>query len=105
MTALSVYPTALKLKGMDDAPQLIVTGKRADGREVDLSGTATYSVSDAAVVRVDQTGRVFPLANGTAEVTITVSSMNLTVPIVAEKMEAPLPINFATRLLGMSLPT
>src|SRR5262245_4629127 len=77
VTALSAYPTALKLKGMDDAPQIILTGKRADGREVDLSASATYSVSDPSVARIEANGRVFPLANGTAEITATVSGMSV----------------------------
>ena len=58
VTAITAYPTALKLRGTDDAPQLIVTGKRADGRDVDLTGAATYSVSNTKVVRVTSDGRV-----------------------------------------------
>ncbi|MBA4067899.1 MAG: S-layer protein, partial [Isosphaera sp.] len=99
VTNLSAYPTALKLKGADDAPQLLVTGQRADGREVDLSAAAAYSVSDPKVVRVDATGRVFPLANGTATVTATFEGKTVSVPVTAEKMEAPLPLNFANQVV------
>lgn len=98
ITAVAAYPTALALKGTDDAPQLVITGTRADGRTVDLTGAATYSVSDPKVARVEPTGRVFPLANGTAEVTATIEGKTVKVPLTAEKMDAPLPLNFANQV-------
>ncbi len=99
VTAISAYPTSLKLRGMDDAPQLIITGKRADGREVDLTGTAEYAVADAGIVRVDREGRVHPLANGSTNVTATINGMSVNVPVVAESMDHPLPINFANQVV------
>jgi len=99
VAAITAYPTALKLRGADDAPQLIVTGKRADGREFDLTATTTYSISDPAVVRVAADGRVFPLANGTTEVTAMFEGKAVKVPVTVEAMEAPLPINFANHVV------
>jgi hypothetical protein len=96
--ALAANHATLTLKGTDDAPQLVVTGTRADGREIDLTGSATYSVSDPKVARIDETGRVFPLANGTAEITITAEGKTVKVPLKAEKMESPLPLNFANQV-------
>ena len=99
VTAITAYPPAFKLRGADDAPQLVVTGTRADGRAVDLTAAATYTVADAKVARVEKTGRVFPLANGTTEITATVEGKTVKVPLVAEKMEAPLPINFTNHVV------
>ena len=99
VTAITPHPTALKLRGADDAPQLIVTGTRADGREIDLTGAAAYSVSEPKVVRVAADGRVFPLANGAAEITATVEGKAVRVPVTVEAMEAPLPINFANHVV------
>ena len=99
ITSVAPYPAALKLRGTDDAPQLLLTGKRADGREVDLTAAATYSVSDPKVVRVAADGRVHPLANGTAEITATVNGTTVKVPVTAEAMDAPLPINFANAVV------
>src|SRR6476620_9313813 len=95
VTAITPYPAALKLRGTDDAPQLLITGKRADGRDVDLTAAATYAVTDVKVVRVTSEGRVMPLANGSTEITATVNGMTVKVPVTAESMDAPLPINFA----------
>jgi hypothetical protein len=98
VTGLSAYPAKVVMKGTDDAPQLVVTGTRADGRQIDLSGSATYSISDPKVARVDETGRVYPLANGTAEITATFDGKTVKVSLTAEKMEAPLPLNFGNQV-------
>ena len=90
VNALTATPDTLKLKGTDDAPQLIITGKRADGRDIDLSRSVTYSVSDPKVIRVEPNGRVFPLADGAAEITATFEGMTVKVAVTAEKMDAPL---------------
>ena len=71
VTALAAYPAALKLSGMDDAPQLVVTGTRADGRDdrPDRATRPTPSPTRRSSASTP-TGRVFPLANGTAEITV-----------------------------------
>ncbi|MDB5310647.1 MAG: hypothetical protein JWO38_4849 [Gemmataceae bacterium] len=99
ITGITPYPAQLKLRGTDDAPQLLITGKRADGRDVDLTAAATYTVSDSKVARVASDGRVYPIANGTAEITAAVSGMAVKVPVTAESMDAPLPINFANHVV------
>ncbi|MBM3981504.1 MAG: DUF1549 domain-containing protein [Planctomycetes bacterium] len=98
VTGLSAYPAKVVMRGTDDAPQLVITGTRADGRQIDLSGSATYAVSDPKVARVDETGRVYPFANGTAEITATFEGKTVKVPLTAEKMEAPLPLNFGNQV-------
>jgi hypothetical protein len=94
---LTVYPTSLTVRGSDDAPQLLVTGT-ANGLPVDLTGDTTYAVSDPKVVRVEQDGRVFPLANGAATVTATAGGKTVSVPVTVTHMEAPRPINFANQI-------
>ncbi len=98
VTAISAYPAKVAMKGTDDAPQLVITGKRADGREVDLSGVATFSVSDPKVAKVEQGGRVYPLANGTAEITVSFEGKTVKLPLTAEKMDVALPLNFANQV-------
>ncbi len=98
ITAITAYPAKLALVGVEDAPQLIVTGRRADGREIDLTGAATYAVSNAKVARVEATGRVFPVANGTAEITIAFAGKEVKVPITAAKMDTPQPLNYPNQV-------
>ncbi len=74
--------------GSDDARSWSVTGKRADGREVDSLVRQPISVASAARSRVDATGRVFPLASGSTEITVSYDGKTVKVPLTAEKMEA-----------------
>ena len=97
--SLDVYPKALTIRGADDAPQLVVTGTRADGRLIDLSGSAAYAVSDGKTLRVAKDGRAYPLANGKADITVEFGGMKLSVPVVVESMDAPLAINFANHVV------
>jgi len=94
VTALVPFPAKLAVRGSDDAPQLLVTG--LDGpRELDLTAVAAYAVSDPKVARVDAAGRVFPLANGAAEITARFQGRAVAVPLTVAGLETFEPINFA----------
>jgi hypothetical protein len=57
------------LDGQDARQQLVVTGKFATGQERDLTGSASYEVAPEGIVKVDSSGLVTPLADGTATIT------------------------------------
>lgn len=95
---LTAFPPALTLRGADDAPQLLVTGCLPGDRQLDLTGSATYAVSNSAVARVDPSGRVYPLANGTAEITAKASGQSVRVPVTVSGTETARPINFANQV-------
>jgi hypothetical protein len=96
---LAVFPPSVKLKGMDDSAQLILTASLAGGREQDLSGDVPYAVANPGVVRVTPAGRVVPLANGTTEVTATYGDKSVTVAVSVESCDVNLPINFANQVV------
>jgi hypothetical protein len=98
VSGLTAFPTALTLRGADDAPQLLVTGHADGGRPIDLTGSATYTVSDPTVARLDQSGRVYPLANGTAEITATAAGQSVRVPVTVSGTETARPINFTNQI-------
>ncbi len=98
VTAIAPYPKSLAIRGADDAPQLIVSGVVSPVKSVDLTVSATYTVSDPKIARVAADGRVYPLANGSAEITATVAGHSVKVPVKIESMEAPLPLNFTNQI-------
>ena len=98
VSRLTAFPPALTLRGADDAPQLLVTGQAASDRQLDLTGDAKYTVSNPTIARVDPSGRVYPLANGTAEITAKASGQSVRVPVTVSGTETPLPINFANQV-------
>jgi hypothetical protein len=95
---LTVYPPKVAIRGADDAPQLIVTGETVPGRPKDLTAAVHYTVADPKIVRVAENGRVYPLANGTTEITIHYQGHSASVPVHVESMDTPLPINFANQI-------
>ena len=98
VSSLTAYPPALKIRGADDAPQLVITGLLATGRQSDLTPASAYTVSNPAVVRVDKDGRVYPLANGSAVIMAKAAGQSVDVPVTVEGMEAFRPINFTNQI-------
>ncbi|OWK34705.1 DUF1549 domain-containing protein [Fimbriiglobus ruber] len=96
--ALNAYPPSLKIRGADDAPQLVVTGVLASGRQSDLTSASAYTVSNPSVVRVDKDGRVYPLANGSAVIAAKAAGQSVDVPVTVEGTEAYRPINFTNQI-------
>ena len=66
ITKLDAFPVKIAIRGADDAPQLSITGTRDSGRPLDLTCEVTYTVSDPKILRVEPSGRVFPVGNGAA---------------------------------------
>jgi Protein of unknown function (DUF1549)/Protein of unknown function (DUF1553) len=99
LQSLTVYPTNLTIRGMDDAAQLIVTATLKDGRLQDLSGDVEYSVADGKTARVLPTGRVIPLANGSTEVVAKFGDKSVTVPLAVKHADENLPINFPNQVV------
>ncbi len=95
---LDAFPAKVAINGIDDAPQLSLTGTRDSGKPIDLTAEAKYTVSDPKVLRVDANGRVFPIANGAAEITATYGTQSAKVSVAIKGTEAAQPINFANQI-------
>jgi hypothetical protein len=97
--ALTCFPTAIHLRGADDAAQMIVTAQVAGGRLQDLSADVKYEVADPAVARVTSAGRVLPIANGSTEVRAVFADKVVKVPVTATSCDENLPINFSNQIV------
>jgi len=95
---LDAFPAKVAINGIDDAPQLSLTGTRESGKPIDLTAEAKYTVSDPKVLRVDANGRVFPIANGAAEITATYGTQSAKVSVAIKGTEIAQPINFANQI-------
>src|SRR5262245_24666705 len=91
---LTPYPSQIKLKGSDDAQQLVLTGGLAEGRSQDLSEDVKYTIADPKIARVTSSGRVIPLADGHTEITASYGPKTVKIPVTAEAIDQNLPINF-----------
>src|SRR5438552_4869399 len=97
--SFNAYPEKIKLKGSDDAQQLVLTATLAVCRMHDLSTDVKFDVADPKIVRATDTGRVIPLTNGRTEITASYGPKTVKVPVSAEAIDQNLPINFANQIV------
>ena len=90
----------LHLRGKDARQQLLLTGKYVSGAERDFTRQAGYSVSPPNVVKVDKTGRVTPLGDGSATITAKgPDDLSTTLPVEVDHFDEVPPINFPNQIV------
>ena len=95
---LSLHPQAVQLHGRDSRQQLLVTGIRAGGRELDLTRNATFESTDPAVATVDSAGVVHPAGSGTATIKVQAGGQSGEVQVHVSEGERYLPIDFRNQI-------
>ena len=97
--ALAIHPAKVALSGADQAAQLVVTAKLADGREVDLTHDVKYAIADGKSAMILGSGRLLPKANGITEVVVTYGDKTARVPLETRSMGENLPLNFTNQIV------
>lgn len=97
--ALTAFPTAVSLKGLDDSAQLVISGQLLDGKLQDYTGDVKYEVANAAVARVTTGGRIIPLTNGATEVLARYGDKLTKITLKTESCDVNLPINFTNHIV------
>jgi hypothetical protein len=90
---LEVFPASVKLTGPRRQAQLVVTGVYADGSVQDLTRVAEFPASDQKVFQMAGTV-VKPVADGTAELTVTVGGQTAKVPVEVSGTGQSQPLSF-----------
>ena len=97
----TVTPGEVTLGGRFARTQVLVA-EQADGlpadRAADLTTSATYAPSDAAVFRVDDRGVITPLADGEASLKVTVGGTTQEIPVRVTGIADAAPVDFATEV-------
>lgn len=94
IAAIEVQPAEIQLTGPAAVQGLLVTGRRADGRVVDLTRVATYASSDAGIVRVDSRGEASSVRDGAATIAIKFDRFSVVVPVQVSQSAAPRSLHF-----------
>jgi large repetitive protein len=81
ITALHVNPESLVFSALNTFQDLSATADLESGGTENVSSKATYSSSNPGVVSVNANGRVVPVSNGTANITVSYAGLNRTVPV------------------------
>ena len=92
--------SVVSLRGRDSGQQLVVLGKSAGGSLIDLSRDVSYKVSPTGIVKVDETGYVASLKEGTAKITASgPDKLSASVTIKVTDIQRDVPINFANEVV------
>ncbi|WZP00968.1 DUF1553 domain-containing protein [Isosphaeraceae bacterium EP7] len=91
--SIEVMPASLELDGPRDARRVVVTGVLADGRRVDLSGQATYSVATDGLA-VDPSGFIHGLKDGPHTVKVAAAGKTFDLPVSVRDAGKPRPVSF-----------
>src|SRR5688572_11889172 len=94
---LVVHPKEVKLVGPRDEQRLIVLGVWADGREWDLTRSATVASANVKVATTEK-GVVRPVSDGSTALTVEANGARARVPVSVAKAAADIPVNFATEI-------
>jgi hypothetical protein len=98
-TKIEVFPTSVKLRGLDDAIQMVITGTTKSGMLLDLTTVSQYEAGDGKTLRVTPSGRVVPLANGSSTINVSFGSKKLQVSATTLDCDVNLPINFTNQIV------
>ena len=91
---LHVHPPKLVLRGPESSHQL-----RVELDTEDVTVRSEYQVEDASVVRVDDRGRLYPLAEGTTEVVVSTGKQVARVEVDVIDLDNPEPVSFRHQVL------
>ena len=72
---------------------------RSDGQ--DATRAAKFATSQPSVVTVDESGYVLPIADGTAEISVTLGGQTSKVPVTVKGMANARAVDFSTEILPL----
>jgi hypothetical protein len=94
LIALSVEPETMVLHAASRQQQILVTGTRADGRLIDLTRLATYSVGDVSVAQITDSTLVGK-RDGQTELTISAGGLSAKKSVDVRGFAEYPPVHFA----------
>lgn len=96
-----VEPANVRLVGPGASWSLLVTSRRQDGQDIDRTRAARYSSNNAAIVRVDERGVLYAVADGSATVTAEVDGAKREVDVHVEGSARPRDYHFENDILPL----
>ncbi len=92
--AVDVFPKAVDLRAYRQPVAVRVLGQSADGYAIDLTSRAKITAADIKIARVDESGWVYPVANGVTNLTVTAEGKTVTVPVTVQLPAVEPPMSF-----------
>lgn len=93
---LKVTPNAVDFRDAFSRRQLLV-----ESEENDLTRDAKYQSANSAIVAVDPTGYLMPVADGTTAIKVSYKDQTISVPVTVLGMDHVRPVDFATEIVPL----
>ncbi|MFO1003199.1 MAG: DUF1549 and DUF1553 domain-containing protein [Planctomycetaceae bacterium] len=93
-SAIEISPNQLDIASPESSDQFLVTAIDSLGRRIDVTRSATLSLTNANVAAVSGTGRIDPLSEGEATLTARYSELSATASIRVHGISRPTPVSF-----------
>lgn len=94
VVAITADPPQVRLSGPQARFTLLIHGKTADGRLIDLTRAASYRSADSKIVQVSPTGVLGAMANGATDVEITAGTQRTRVRVEVVDATGPRRFDF-----------
>jgi hypothetical protein len=91
---LDILPRTARLSGPEAVQRFVVVGEFADGSRRDLTIEARFASKTPEIVRVDESGKARPVADGQGEVIARVEGVEAVVPVEVHKAARPRLVSF-----------
>jgi hypothetical protein len=101
LLSIRVEPETRTLAGVGASQQLLVIGTFSDGAEQDLTDLAAWRLSDPALARIDNSARLFAMADGSVSLTAAVQGHSAKSSMRLERTQVELPFSFARDIAGI----
>ncbi|MBS0264974.1 MAG: DUF1553 domain-containing protein [Planctomycetes bacterium] len=94
VVALTIEPADIVLHAASRQQQILVTARTADGRLIDVTRQASFSLADNNVARVAGT-TLIPLHDGVTQLTISAAGQSIQTAVRVRNIDDSVPVHFA----------
>ena len=101
VTAVLADPSEVRLTGPRAVYSLLIHGKTADGRLIDLTHAAQYGTADPKVAVVSDSGVIRAVADGATTVEVEAAGRKVSVAVAVKGAKEPRPINFENDIIPL----
>lgn len=91
---LRIAPDEVRLDRPESSQQLVVM-RTKDGRAIDVTRQAQFTVEPAGLVRFDGAGLALPMAEGAGQLVATQGELTARIPLLVTGLKSPAPVSFA----------
>lgn len=96
---LVVTPEKFALTSPEASQQILVSGRDAGTRAIDLTRQATYRSESPAIAVVNELGSVSPVRDGATAILVAIAGKEIRVPVEVRGVDRPRPVSFSREIL------